>query len=396
MKFPSTKILLIIICLSFVALAACATNDTYTQPPDVTYTTMQEPTATGVILTVTNITPTISDIYNFQHGELAVTIYNATDYMVQIRDGVSFEINRNGNWVAQSSSATDGNPMFLYPGEKQDVTFNWGVPSEPGEFRLVQEIIIENRRQPAYAYFTIQNPDIPEDKADITLSFYKSTPTSVALIAINGFREGNVYIDGIYTIQCINGEDVTPITSIDTYDPRRAQQRIVGARQNQMFTVHWGWLYGMLPPGEYVIWKTINHRAYEGNGVWRETLTDIPVQFIVTEGEYVPNPSPNTWYFGWHGEATGILAEVNSSKGNLIDWLGPTLLVTALRCPDGWMEGDQFYIGRPAGAVLDANGIPMPFDSIPEGAIIKFTFDGIVLTSKPGIIGGTIEIRVLE
>ena len=386
MIFPTKRALLSAICLLiFAVVTACAASET------------AELTDAEVVFTVTNITPTVFDMYNFQHGELAVTIRNTTGYQVQILDGVSFEINRNGNWISQASSIFDGNPMSLSPGEMQDVTFNWGVPGEPGEFRLVQDIIVENVPHTAYAYFTIENPNIPEDKTDITLRLYKSTQTSVTLIAVNGFRQGNVYIDGIYTLQCVNGENMRPITSVRAYDPRLAQQRIVGARQNQMYTIHFGWLHGALPPGEYVIWQTVNHRVYEGDGVWQETLTDIPVQFAVIEGEYLPTLSPNARLnMGWRDEAVGILAEVNSVGGRDINWLGQTLLVTALSSPRGWADGGQFYIGRPAGAVFDTSGASMPFEDIPEGAIIKFTFDGMVLDSLPAIIGGTIEIRVLE
>jgi len=345
----------------------------------------------GLTFTVTSVTPTnFGD--HFEHGQLSVTIHNLASYEIEILDGVEFQINHNGNWITQSGSASDGNPMILPPGEAREVTFGWGVPGEAGEFRLVQNIIHVGEPQRAYIHFAIENENIPQDRTGAFVEVYATTPTSITLQITNGYASGNIYMDGFYSILQTNGEEVPQIATFEAinpnhepFDPRRETTRIIGARQIRNITLHWGWLYGEIPPGEYTIWKSLRHEMYEGNNIWRGTLMDTPTRFTVKEERYAPNADPNMWF----GDEVTFRATVIENNYYEIGWLGQTLLV---RCSDGW----RYHVSAPAGAVLNASGTPIPFESIQLGANLEITHSGIVLQSDPTIVGYVIQIKIIE
>jgi len=371
----------LLVTFSLVILVSCvpATQTVENDPPAYA----------GVIFTVTDVLPTSWQEEQFTQGQLFVTIFNATLYETRILDGVEFERHHNGNWISQSGSVSDGHPMTLAPGETREVIFNWGVPETPGEYRLVQNIINAGRTQRAYANFAIPNPNIPVDKVGAFIDVYATTPTSATFKITNGFASGSIYIDGFYSI-LHNGEEVPQIAAFEStnnkhepFDPRREVTYIVGAQQIQHVTLHWGWLYGEIPPGEYTIWKTIRHEVYEGDDMWRGTLMDIPVHFTVKEGRYAPNADPNMMF----PEEITFRAEVIQTHFDHDWWLGPSLLV---ECEDGW----RYHVGSPAGAVLNTNGVPVPFVTIRPGMILEITHGGMILTSDPAIVSYTIQIRI--
>ena len=112
---------------------------------------------------------------------------------------------------------------------------------------------------------------------------------------------------------------------------------------------------------------------------------DTPTHFTVKEDRYAPNADPNMFF----SDEVTFRATVIENNYYEIGWLGQTLLV---KCPDGW----RYHVGAPAGAVLNANGAPVPFESIPLGAIIEVTHGGMILTSDPAIVGYVIQIRIIE
>jgi len=369
--------------LSLIILVSCA--------PAISAVADDPPAYAGLTFTVTDVLPTAWQNEKFTPGQLFVTIFNATPYETHILDGVEFEKHHNGNWISQSGSAGDGHPMTLAPGETREVIFTWGVPETPGVYRLVQNIISAGQTQRAYANFAIQNPNIPSDRVGAFVDVYATTPTSATFKITNSFASGNIYIDGFYSILQHNGEEVSQIAIFEStndkhepFDPRREVTYIVGAQQIQHVTLHWGWLYGEIPPGEYTIWKTIRHEVYEGDDMWRGTLMDIPVHFTVQEGRYAPNADPNMMF----PDEITFRAEVIQTNFDEADWwLGPSILV---ECEDGW----RYHVGAPSGAVLNANGAPVPFVTIRPGIMLEITHGGIVLTSDPAILSYTIQIRI--
>jgi len=338
----------------------------------------------GVIFQITHVNPTIQRSGGgFIWGDIELTVHNTTEYEVRILPGYEMAEKFNGRWRSGSGRMFDGIPMVLAPNEYSYAVFVDSSPPNPGEFRISVGIQINSgSKQTAYIYFAIPNADISVDFHGFASEMYSTTPTSVTFYATNGFLYGNIHLSGHYQIQRVDGvvaENLPHITAIGVFDPRDYQTQIISPRQIQRVTVHWGWLYGQLPPGEYVMRKYIQHEGGEQK--------EVSVYFTVKEERYTANPTPNMFVFE---EATSVVEVVRHEYFEQ-HW-GQMVLTVGT----GWEGQRRVFFGEPAGAVLDVYGIPMRFADIPVGAIIEIVHGGLFFSSSPEIAAYVIQIRILE
>jgi len=246
--------------------------------------------------------------------------------------------------------------------------------------------------------FALENAAIPPDVngavMDVDMDF--ATSVGAVIYITNGFGSGRIYFDKSYWLQRNTGNDWQDIQIISS-DVFPDETYSLAPRQVLNLTEYWAWLYGELPPGEYRIGKSVLHRADDGN----DSQFDLYATFTVG-GNPIPDfvhRDGGDWAHPFSGITT-FRAEVDKliiPDDNRVS-TGHELLVNSLTpIFEGWKTGEQCFIGdNMTVAVLNSNNEQIKFSDIPQGATVDITFNGFVYTTKPGIIYGTLLIKIID
>lgn len=350
-----------------------------------------EPDSAGVTLKITNHTP----------RALYFVISNNTGY--SIRYGNGYELTGNlWGYAGEADSV-----FYDIPSGEQITSYANVYEIGFGEFRLTKNIIIDPEN-PANAQeyklvseFAIENTEIPADSDGIIMEVDQDFASSygVFIEITNGLDNGRIYFDRSFLLQRYADGEWTdiPLTGSDNFPYETCS---LASRQIMPIIVYWAWLYDELPPGEYRIGKCFLHRSDTGEAAQYEVFAT-----FLLNGE----PAPGSVRRGY-SDVGNPLSGVTTFRAEVTRHLDPEehpvtqggrgLLVKALSTYwNGWNSiGDPFYIyDNPAVVnVLDANNEHTTFTDIPIGAIIDITFNGMILESYPGIIGGTLLINIVS
>jgi hypothetical protein len=331
---------------------------------------------------------------------LYFTISNNTDYSIRYGNGYDL----TGNQWGYAGEA-DSDYYDLPPGEQIAYyanVFEIGF----GEFRLSKNIIIDpenpanTQEYKLVTEFAIENTEIPTDTDGIIMKVDQDFTTSYgAFVEItNGFDSGRIYFDRSFQLKRYTDGEWTDIPLIGS-DNFPYETRSLASRQILPIIVYWAWLYDELSPGEYRISKNFLHRCDDGEDTQHEVFATFlldggPVLDSVRRGySTVGNPLSGVTTF--RAEVTKHI----DPEGHPIALRGRGLLVESLST--FWngsnSPSDPFYIYDNIAVcnVLDANSEHITFSDIPIGAKIDITFSGVILTSYPGIIGGTLLINIV-
>ena len=230
---------------------------------------------------------------------------------------------------------------------------------------------------------------------------YAVTPTGIYLDVLD-LHEGTLAVDSFYTVHSmVDGEwsEVEIVANMGEFDPRKyTPPRIVKAEWSRLINIYWGWLYGELPHGEYLLWISIHNE--------NDTVTDIPILFTVPETPFRPPLAPANSLFPdlifpdfesrvWHLFEDPVIFRALVTDRNQADGFLPTFVAAVIPSVDGRMGGGQFFIHTPLGATLDADGIPIPFGDISEGEIIEVIHQGMILDTWPGTLTNILQVSIV-
>ena len=399
--------LCVVCCLTFITLSSCShsadapiaiVGDTpqevlltprpiiyyYTTPPDFASEDI------GVTLEFTGYTRQM----------LSLVIANDSDY--DIKYGNGYEI--SGDYWGYAGEA-DYEYYNLLAGEREK-TFISLQDLPAGEFRIAKNIVFTpeypagTRSYELHTEFSIDNDAIPTDMRSVSMEADPDFTTSIGAVfrITNGFDSGRIYFDKYYLLQRnVNGawQDI-PLKSSDDFS---FETHSLASRQELSLFVYWEWLYGELPPGEYRVGKSFLHRADDMDA----TQYQLYATFTV-DGKPIPqiiHRDNSEWAHPFSNISTfrAVVKECHVSDVHHVSHGNMGLLVNELKPP--WGEnagkGDAYYIwDNLSVAVLDPNNKQIKFSDIPEGAIVDITFAGIVLSSLPAHVNGTLLIQIIE
>jgi len=327
---------------------------------------------------------------------VTLVITNNSGYDVRYGSGYELTGNQWGN-----AGVSDMDSYDLPSGEQHEVQIIIGDTGY-GEFRLTKNILVEPENPAArriyqlQSEFSIENPAIPPDTRGVTMEVFFSTPVGVILDITNGFDSGRIYFDKSYRFQRMaNGawQDLPLVSSNDFPDDMLS----LASRQILQLTIYWAWLYGECVPGEYRIEKSFLHLADSGE----ETQYNLYAVFTLG-GEPIPDTinrdDGSSWGHPFGGISTfrAEVTELIDSDFHRVSMGNIGLLVISLE-PfwgiDG--SGDPFYVwDNSTVAVLNSAGKQIRFSDIPQGAVVDITFSGMILTSLPAHIGGSLLITI--
>ena len=328
---------------------------------------------------------------------LFLTITNNSHHSIKYGDGYDITGDQWGN-----AGAIDTNFYDLPLGDRREIQ----IPVDGldhGEFHVTKDIITDPENPTAEphqltAEFALENAAIPPDVSgavmDVDPDF--TAPVGAVIYITNGFGSGRIYFDKSYWLQRYtdNGwHDIQVISSDDFPDETYS----LAPRQVLNLTEYWAWLYGKLPPGEYRIGKSVLHRAVDGE----DSQYDLYAAFTL-DGKPIPDfihRDGGDWAHPFSGIAA-FRAEVTKliAPGDNRFSVGPELLVTSLSpILKGWKTGEQCFIGdNKTVTVLNSNNEQIRFSDIPQDATVDITYNGVVYTTNPGIIGGTLLIKIFR
>jgi len=332
-------------------------------------------------------------------SEVLLIITNNTAYEVIYNDGHDFSLLIDGN-ITPFGSGSMGNARFtLPPGESREISFGDGVHFWPGEFRLAKTIQINEEEHELYVEFLIEDEEIAPDINNFIMEVTVGDPAGAVLMLTNGLTDTRVYFDRNYRLfKNINSswQAVPELTTRFFPD----EEHFISRRQTRRVIKNWGWLHGELEKGEYRIEKKFWHYTDCGERVEQGMYAEFRV-----EGK--PEPHPDIWGYNPFEDTSTFRAEVCESAESNANWArgrrSPALLVYTItplwgnNQPDRRPEREPMFIeNNDYLAVIGADGEPMLFADIPQGAVVDITFSGMILLSRPGILGGTILIQVVE
>ena len=328
-----------------------------------------------------------------------INIANNTEQSVQYGDGFQL-YGKQWGYAGQADQVY----QTLQPGEQQSVYVNVSNLG-PGEFRITLSVILDNDDRTEVngieisAEFIIENKSIPTDVRSVMMKADEdfSAPYGTLVEITNGFDNGRIFFDKYCWLQkLVDGtwEDIPPAGpdsfTYETYS--------LAPRQKMPLTIYWAWLYDDLPPGEYRVGKCFLHQADDGT----DTQYEVYAEFSL-DGEPVPGSVRRGF-----SEVRNPLGGITVFRAEAVEHLsvedyrvaqgGKGMLVESLTTFwEGWNSvGEPLYIyDNLTAVVLDSGNDHISFSDIPIGAEMEITFSGMVLTSYPGIIGGTLLIIIV-
>ena len=333
------------------------------------------------------------------HSSRGLYLIIANNSGNDIRYGSGYEIAGN-QWGSAGESDMDS--YDLPDGEKREIFVT--VPQLGyGEFSVTINIVIEQGspdQEKIYklqADFAIDNEKIPQSIISAAMKVDFATPVGAIIEITNGFDSGRLFYDKSYRIQQNTDGIWNEINTIAS-DNFVEDEFSLASRQVLSLTEYWAWLYGELPPGEYRIEKIFWHRT----GAGEENQYVLSAIFAL-DGEPIPdeiiNDAGSTWRHPFGGITTfrAAVTDLVDSGLSPVSSGNTGLLVNSLTPFWGTdSSGEPFYIWSTYSVtVLDISGRHIPFNAIPIGAIIDITFTGMILTSYPGQIGGSLLIQIV-
>jgi len=344
----------------------------------------------------------------YTESSISVIITNGSGFKIRYWDGYQITGKTWGYMGAAGDECFD-----LPSGASWDVTIHpigeGGFQLGFGEYRLTLELAVDpDNPSNAKTYqlhvdFAIENTSIPHEAADISIETVFATPIGALVEISNGFHDGRIFYDKSYMIQrkesgswqevLVAGSDAFPNDIFNSIASRQVLK---------FYPVYWEWLYGELPPGEYRLVKAFFHRSDNGS---------ISKHRLYAEFSLSGEPMPEAIEIEINGDVSNLANPFASAcifRAKVISQIDPYaqsvslgqmgILVESL---SAFWEGDDesapFYIwDNLTVAVLDSNGGQILFSDIPPHAIVDITYDGMVLTSRPGHISGSFVIQIVE
>ena len=271
-----------------------------------------------------------------------------------------------------------------------------------GEFRIRKNIIVDPdnpsnaKAYKLYAEFAIENATIPPDMNDVTLDAVFATPVGAIIEITNGFADERIYYDKSFRIERSEGSYWQTVALVGP-DYFTSETVSTGQRQISQLTIYWAWLYGELEPGHYRIAKDI---WSVDNPEVRDTLFADYMLDGQPISDTICNDDGSTWSHPFGGittfraEVTELLdpnryAFTFGDRGFMVSSL-TSFWDSRNDAGDRFIIWDNFTL-----TVLDVSGKQISFSDIRIGSVVDTTFSGMILTSNPAIIGGTLLIQLV-
>jgi hypothetical protein len=338
------------------------------------------------------------EFVRYSNPSLYLLLVNDSSYDVRYGDGFDIVGNLWGSF-----GTSDEAYSVLPAGEQREICLRV-VDLGPGEFRVSKIISIEPKgpndlqMYTLQAEFAMENLSIPAEMRDAKLSADPDFVTSIgALIEItNGLAGGRLFFDKSFTLQQNSGGswvDLPPIASTGFPDETYS----LAPRQAIQIVVYWAWLYGDLPVGEYRIAKSFWQIDYNGKKIQLDRYATFTV-----EGKSIPNSiykNGSDWRHPLSGITTfraSVVETTGSDPNSLFE--GSSILVDSQFPVIADRQAGEKYIIYDSQSiiVLDANGNQISFSDIKAGMIVKVTYNGLMLTSKPAQICGALLIELTD
>ncbi|MCL2566253.1 MAG: hypothetical protein FWE24_10710 [Defluviitaleaceae bacterium] len=337
------------------------------------------------------------EILSISDSEVLLLITNNTDDVITYSNGYDFSHMMDSRLSGMGAWYIGSEQIRLPGGHSFEIRFGDGVHFWPGEFRLTKTITISGEEHELYVEFLIEDNEIAPDIDDFIMEITMADPQGAVIMLTNGSADTRMYFDRHYSLlKNIDGvwQCVPELTTRFFPD----DEHFVSRRQTRRVVKNWGWLHGEIEDGQYRIEKSFWHYTEYGERIER----DMYVEFEV---DGVPRPHPYIWGYNPFEGADTFRAEVYEDVNSLLEWrgrLGPSLLIYTItplwgaENPRRPIREPMYIVDNDFLAVLDINGEPMLFEHIPQGAVVDITFSGVILTSRPGILGGAILIQMVE
>ena len=332
---------------------------------------------------------------------LYLIITNSSAYDIKYGDGYNLSGNQWG-----SQGTIDREYDVLPFGEQREISVSiQGIGF--GEFRIEKNIIVTledsniEKTYRLFAEFSIENTTIPLSVRSAVFEADKdfATPVGAVFLITNGFENGRLFFNKGFLLQQ-NKEGVWQDLPIRSSGSFPQDEYSLASRQVLSITIYWAWLYGELLPGEYRLGKSFVQRSDDGT----ETQCNLFATFTL-DGSPIPQSvekeDGSTWLHPL-GSISTFRAEVTSLVGpdsHPVSFDNETgLLVAALDQPEvGWESGSRYYVWNNLSViVLDSHGKQIRFSDISQGMTADITYSGLVLTSDPAHISGTLLIQLIE